>query len=325
MTNGNNLGRLEPVELREIWESESGAFTPWLAQENNLALLGDTIGIELELEAQEKDVGPFRADLLCKDTATNNWVIIENQLERTDHCHLGQLLTYAAGLKAVTIIWIAERFTEEHRAALDWLNEITEDNFTFFGLEIELWRIGNSQIAPKFNIVCQPNDWSKTISEAAQGEITEIKLLQQEYWTKLRDILIDKKSVVKPTKPLPQSYYGFAVGKAHFWMNSTVNTQKHWIQVSLSCGGNNALDHFLLLKKEQDAIEKEIGCPLNWEELPGKKEKRISLRYNTDPTNRDDWPAQHAWLVKYLEAFFNAFAPRIKSLDLDEQPEPDDE
>ena len=140
------LGKLEPADLREAWTSEAGEFTPWLAKEENLALLGDTIGLELELEALEKNVGAFRADILCKDTASNSWVLVENQLERTDHTHLGQLLTCAAGLKAVTIVWIADRFTEEHRAALDWLNEITDDRFNFFGLEIELWRIGGSAL-----------------------------------------------------------------------------------------------------------------------------------------------------------------------------------
>src|SRR5438132_14411087 len=162
-----SLGRLKKVDLREVFSSEAGDFTPWLAQEENLSLLGETIGIDLELEAQEKDVGPFRADILCKDTATESWVLVENQLERTDHTHLGQLLTYAAGLQAVTIVWIAPRFTDEHRATLDWLNEITDDRFNFFGLEIELWRIGTSPVAPKFNVVSQPNDWSKTVAAGA--------------------------------------------------------------------------------------------------------------------------------------------------------------
>ena len=154
----NSLGRLQRVQLREAWESESGDFTPWLAQSENLSLLGEAIGLNLELEAQEKGVGLFRADLFCKDTASDSWVLIENQLERTDHSHLGQLLTYAAGLSAVTIVWIAERFTEEHRAALDWLNEKTGEGINFFGLEVELWRIGNSPLAPKFNVVCKPNE-----------------------------------------------------------------------------------------------------------------------------------------------------------------------
>ncbi len=128
------LGRLERVDLREIWLSEAQDFTPWLARPENLSVLAETLGMELELEAQEQAVGPFRADLLCKDLESDKWVLVENQLERTDHRHLGQLMTYAAGLKAVSIVWIAASFTEEHRAALDWLNEITDESFEFFGL-----------------------------------------------------------------------------------------------------------------------------------------------------------------------------------------------
>ena len=179
------LGRLETVDLREIWTTESGGFTPWLAREENIALLGEAIGLELEVEGQEENVGPFRADILCKDTITDTWVLVENQLERTDHCHLGQLLTYAAGLQAVTIVWIARQFTEEHRATLDWLNEITDDRFNFFGLEIELWRIGESPVSPKFNVVSKPNDWTKTVSTAAKrietGELSDTRQTQLQY------------------------------------------------------------------------------------------------------------------------------------------------
>ena len=152
------LGRLTKVDLRSYWKKEDTEFTPWLAQEENIQLLSETIGVELETVSQEENVGPFRADILCKDTATNHFVLIENQLERTDHTHLGQLMTYAAGLDAVTIIWIAQTFTEEHRAALDWLNRITDDTFNFFGIEIELYKIGDSVSAPMFNLVSKPND-----------------------------------------------------------------------------------------------------------------------------------------------------------------------
>ena len=178
------LGRLERVELREVWSSESSDFTPWLGQEENLHLLGEAIGLELELERQEKDVGPFRADLLCKNTIDDTWVLIENQIERTDHGHLGQILTYAAGLDAATVVWVAERFTDEHRAALDWLNSITLEKFSFFGLEVELWRIAGSPAAPKFNVVSKPNDWTReTASSARAGELTDKKRLQLRYWT----------------------------------------------------------------------------------------------------------------------------------------------
>ena len=132
--NDRTLGRLTPVELRDIWSSEASDFTPWLVREENLSILGEVLGVELELEAQERAVGPFRADILCKEIGSGTWVLVENQLERSDHLHLGQLLTYASGLEAVTIVWIAARFTEEHRSTLDWLNRITDESFRFFGL-----------------------------------------------------------------------------------------------------------------------------------------------------------------------------------------------
>ena len=184
--NKESLGHLEKVSPRTYWEREDTEFTPWLAQEENIALLGDTIGIELEVQEQEAAVGPFRADILCRNTANGSLVLIENQLERTDHTHLGQLFTYAAGLDVVTIVWIARHFREEHRAALDWLNRITNEDFHFFGLEIELWRIDESRLAPKFNLVVKPNDWSKIVKEAAslqRGKWTPIQELQIAYWS----------------------------------------------------------------------------------------------------------------------------------------------
>jgi hypothetical protein len=157
------LGMMQRVDLRRIWGHEERVFTPWLA--DNLALLSETIGVKLELVAREKNVGIFRADILAKDILSGGWVLIENQLERTDHCHLGQLLTYASGLKAVTIVWIASSFTEEHRAALDWLNEVTSEDVKFFGIEVELWSINNSSPAPKLNVISRPNAWSKSVAE----------------------------------------------------------------------------------------------------------------------------------------------------------------
>ena len=195
MRENETLGRLESVELREIWASESSDFTPWLAREENLWVLGETLNIELELQARETSVGPFRADILCRDTVTDEWVLIENQLERTNHLHLGQLLTYASGLEAVTVVWIAARFNEEHRATLDWLNAITQERFRFFGLEVELWRIGESAPAPKFNVVSKPNDWSASVATGSRsldsGELSEVRTMQLEYWEALNSALDD--------------------------------------------------------------------------------------------------------------------------------------
>jgi len=156
-----DLGKLEQVDLREAWLSEPDDFTPWLA--DHLDLLGETLGLSLELEGTETSVGPFSADILCREVGDGHWVLIENQLERTDHTHLGQIVTYAAGLDALTIIWVAKEFVDEHRAAMDWLNHSTAEGLDFFGVEIELWRIGDSRMAPRLNIVSQPNAWSKGI------------------------------------------------------------------------------------------------------------------------------------------------------------------
>src|SRR6266567_3924265 len=201
------LGRLEKIDdLRTAWISESGGFTPWLATPENLKLLGEAVGIDLEFEAQEKEVGPFRADILCKNTLDSSWVLIENQLERTDHTHLGQLLTYAAGLETVTIIWIAKRFADEHRATLDWLNEITNERFGFFGLEVELWKIGDSPMAAKFNVVARPNDWIQTVqtsARTAQG-ISETKRIQLEFWTDFKQYM-DENGKIRCTTPAPSN------------------------------------------------------------------------------------------------------------------------
>ncbi len=180
-----DLGRLNKVDdLRKVWSNEVNDFTPWLALEENLYILSETLGIELELEAQEKGVGQFRADILCKDTS-GAWVLVENQLERTDHGHLGQLLTYASGLEAVTVVWIAAHFTDEHRSTLDWLNKITDESYRFFGLEVELWQIDDSPMAPKFNVVSTPNDWSRSFGRAAravdESNLSAKKLIQLNY------------------------------------------------------------------------------------------------------------------------------------------------
>lgn len=320
MTSKKPLGRLEKVNLRDYWQSEAGAFTPWLAQEENIELLGKTIGLDLEVEAQEKNVGPFRADILCKDTLDGHWVLIENQLARTDHAHLGQLLTYAAGLNAVTIIWIAAKFTEEHRATLDWLNDITDERFNFFGLEVELWRIGESLAAPKFNMVSKPNDWTRSVAESSrrisEGTLSGTEELQLRYWSALRDYLAGRGSPVQFPKPLAQHWMVCSIGRSGFQLNPTISTRDNRLGVELWINDKNAKAFFFLLRKDKDAIEAGIGQPLDWQELPTKKGSRIVLfREDTDPTKESDWSSQHAWFAETLERFNKVFRSRVKALN----------
>lgn len=320
------LGRLQKVELREAWTSESSDFTPWLAQEDNLNLLGEAIGIELELESQEKDVGPFRADILCKDTATDDWVLIENQLARTDHSHLGQLLTYAAGLNAVTIVWIAERFTAEHRATLDWLNERTDEKINLFGLEIELWRIDDSPIAPKFNIISQPNDWSRTVQQAASGsgEVSAHKQFQSKFWTAFKQYMDARGSFVRCQKPSPQHWMNHAIGRSgvhldsiiSLW-NSETGLKGSEIRAELYLDGPNAKQEFAILEKQRGSIETALGFPLTWHNPEGKAACRLYTRQNADFTNEALWPEQFEWLRSRLETMHKVFAPIMKNLKLE--------
>lgn len=282
--------------------------------------------MELELEAQETNVGQFRADLLCKNTDDGSWVLIENQLERTNHRHLGQILTYAAGLHAVTICWIAESFAEEHRATLDWLNEISDETFQFFGLEVELWRIGDSSPAPKFNVVSRPNDWIRSVAEETsprRKNLTPTKLQQQDFWSALMKRLKDSKSPIRPKKPRPQHWMGFSIGRAGFNLLGWLNSKEKWIGVYLYLDPPDAKAHFGLLDQEREKIEQQLGT-LEWSKLPERKSSTIRLRLDSDPMNQADWPRQISWMVEKLEAFNKTFRPLVKSLDASEW-RPDDE
>ena len=310
----SKLGHLTKVPVRVHWTNEPSDFTPWLANEENICLVSEAIRIELEVEAQEKKVGPFKADILCKDIQTGHWVVIENQLEPTDHTHLGQLLTYAAGLNAGTVIWIAESFTDEHRAALDWLNEIAAEAVNFFGLEIELWRIDDSLMAPKLNVISQPNDWTKTVADSARN-LSERELWYLEYWTALQNCLYQRESVVKPVKPTTYANQFFYVGRANFRIMASINMRGKWMCVKLELSGIDAKPHFYLLFEYKAEIDKEIGPNLKWEERSGNKYSYISLYHKTNSEDRDDWDDQHEWLCKQLEIFHTVFSPRVKELD----------
>ena len=248
------------------------------------------------------------------------FVLIENQLERTDHSHLGQLLTYAAGLRAVTICWIAESFTDDTAQALDWLNEITDDRFRFFGLEVELWRIGNSLKAPRFNIVSKPNNWSRSVAEVVRPNgknVTPTQQLQKEFWTALMQRLDERKGPVRPKKPQPASWMQFSIGTSVFCLEARLHSREKWIAVHLVMKGRNAAAHYGLLERQRDEIERELGDGLEWRPSRDKAEQHVRLlrRTDADSTQREDWPDQLTWMVSTLESFDRTFRHRLKSLD----------
>ena len=316
-----NLGKLSKVDLRDYWNSESEDFTPWLAEPENLNLLGEAIKMELEPEGIEQSVGDsdFRVDILAKevDSDEDNYVVIENQLEKTNHDHLGKLLTYASGHSAKTVIWIAEKIREEHRRALDWLNENSSDKVAFFGLEIKLFQIGDSPPAPKFNLISQPNGWFKNMqAKNTKTELTKTKSLQGEFWTKFVEYMENEKSILNLTKPRPQHWYILSVGSASFYISLNINSSKKQIACKLTI--RNTARGYKQLERHKEVIEHELGANLIWRKMPDKKSSEIRQNHNGDFTNKLEWPQLFKWFKERTEAFHKTFSKRIKELDLDE-------
>jgi hypothetical protein len=314
------LGEFETVDLRTIWNNEATDFTPWLAKAENLERLSKALGMDLETTGTEQSVGPYRADLLCKDAFSGHAVLIENQLEKTNHNHLGQILTYSAGLNVKTVVWIASRFTDEHRAALDYLNEITEEGYSFFGLEIELWKIGNSVPAPKFNIVSRPNTWTKNVRESNQqhGELTEIKRQQLAYWSAFKEFMDARKGSVRCQNGSPQHWVNMSIGKSGFWLTARVNSLKSIISADFRFKTPSSKALFHQFYSDKEAIEKEFGGELEWFELPEGKESYVTVtKYKADFRSESDWDSQFAWLAERLEKLDNVFRKRVKKVDLE--------
>lgn len=309
------LGRLQKVDINTVWKTEYNHFTPWLAKEENISLLGEELKIDLEVIEMEKSVGPFRADILCKDTTTDKYVIIENQFGKTDHTHLGQIMTYASGLSAFTVVWIAETFTEEHRAVLDWLNNITDQNIEFFGIEIELFRIGESSPAPMFNMVSKPNTWSKSIKKSSSNiQLTETKILQEQYWQSLKEYVEMQNISFRMQKALPQHWTNISIGKSNYKLCAIANSRDKWIAVQLVVYGLEALNNFRRLrdKFETDSLEN-LSSNLEWVEKESGKEHHVNLILdNHNPLEKSLMADQHKILAEWIEKFHQYFKEKVK-------------
>lgn len=319
MATSIKLSKISKVELRDCWSNEATDFTPWLAEEENLALLADTLGMnELEVKGREEHVGPFRADILCVESGSDRLVLIENQLEKTNHNHLGQILTYAAGLNAVTIIWIAESFTEEHRAAIDWLNRITDSEFNFFGVEIGLIKIGESTAAPMFNVIAKPNDWSKTVRTASSKEVLDSKtpseIARYEFWTAFSDYMLNNPSkLFRPQSPSYDHWMNIAIGRTNFKICLLLNNREQKITVQLYIENDWEKKNFDILFNYKDEAEKNIG-PLDWRRLDGKKSSTINLYKKCIFTDKNNQESLFIWFKENTEKFITFFQPIIRTL-----------
>jgi hypothetical protein len=284
-----DLGELRKIRVHEQWKHEEQDFTPWLGKDENISRLSDAIGLELQVEGFEVPVGPYSADVLAKD-ASGNYVVIENQYGKTDHGHLGQILTYAATLGATAVVWIAEQFTDEHRKAIEWLNEHVSDELSLYAVEIELWRIDQSKPALRFNVLSQPTEISKQATALkSAGPVTEVKKLQFDFWSAVRSELLQKKIVPTAQAARPQYWFDVSLGRANIVLSNIANTTDDKIAVRVYISNKIAGIALPQLEAERSAIEAEIGEKLEWNPNPEKMDKIIRLERTADISDRDKW------------------------------------
>jgi uncharacterized protein DUF4268 len=306
----SNIGKLIKVDLREIWKNEEYDFSSWLAQDQNLALLSDEIGVPIRLLEKEAGVGKYSVDLLAEEEGTGRKIIIENQLEKTNHDHLGKVITYAAGHDASIVIWIFKDITEEHRSAIDWLNENTSDDRLSFAIRIEAWRVNNSDPAPKFEVVCKPNEWAKVVKHSTEGKgLGETDLKKLDFWTKLKSYAADKKVLLFRQTPAPQHWYNISIGSSEAHIGLTMNTKEDLLGCEIYINDNKPLFNFL--KSQQVSIEQQLSAKLEW--IEAKKACRVVQRKeNADIDNEDGLPVLFDWLIDRAIAFDRVFGPLVK-------------
>lgn len=289
-----NLGQMERIkDLRTVWAHEALDFTKWLGKEENLRLLSQSVGIDISLEEMESAVGGFSVDIFATEETTGRKIIIENQLEDTDHDHLGKVITYASGKNAEVIIWIVKRARDEHRQAVEWLNQHTDENIGFFLLEIELWKIDESKPAVKFNVVERPNDWAKTMKN--KEGLTETKQSQLEYWQSFSDYANNEDMFTRElsvTKPLPQSWYNLSVGTSKYNLVLRVGYQKKKISAEIYINEDKEIfEHF---KQYSEKLEETMGIKLEF--IEANKICRIVCTKDFDVKNKSDqWEKCHEW------------------------------
>jgi hypothetical protein len=299
------IGKFTKVALREIWKHEALDFTQWLALDENLELLSEELGISLINAKTEVRVGQFAVDILAEDDNEHK-VIIENQLESTNHDHLGKVITYAAGLQAETIIWIVAKAREEHQLAMNWLNENTDEKVNCFLIELEAWKIDNSDPAPRFNVVVKPNNWAKLAKQSGTGTVPEIKLQQKAFWEKVREYGENNAKVVKRWQsPSPQHWYNITIGDSGAHLAGTVNSVAKRIAFELYISDDKEL--FQKLFSKQEAIESQLGYKLNWQELPNRKASRIIVTKSADFLDESKQDELVQWIVERADEFTKVF------------------
>jgi hypothetical protein len=310
------LGTLHRVDPRQVWKHEAHDFTPWLAE--NIQLLGETLGLDLEVVEREASVGSFSADIVARDLGRNRRVVIENQLEPTDHSHLGQIITYAAGLEAAVVIWVSREFREEHRQALDWLNRGDGADTEYFGVIVELVKVDDSNPAVNFRLVASPNNWSRTSKQATSvEEVSEKRNTYQQFFQQLIDELRDAHHFTNARAGQPQNWYTFASGARGFTYGvnfAQTGELRATVQIDTRDASKNKWA-FDTLEAARDEIERTFGEKLQWERLDNRRSCRIACStQGSIEDSADDQERHRQWAVERLLRLKRVFGPRLMEL-----------
>lgn len=309
-----DIGRIEEVNIREVWPNEAVDFTPWLAE--NLDVLGKELGIELELDRTEAPVGKYSLDILATDVNGDSVIAIENQIAGTDHSHLGQLMTYAAGTRANIVVWIASKFQEEHRAALDWLNEGTGESLEFFGVEVRAVKIGDSQPAPLFRLIATPNLWVRDV-KAPTGNLTERQKQYVLYWRPLLEKLRNERGWrIKTENSVPHYNAGSGLGRGFGSFGRTMRFARGgearvelWIQSDDKDWNKKAFD---VLIESREEIEKELGLMI-WDRLDSANGSKVGVSRTGSMDSSDEEKAEiRDWMLEHIDKFRHVFRPHLE-------------
>ncbi len=316
--NDLDFHNLEKQDVREYWEHEAQEFTPWLAEEiqsGETSHLEDVLGLELDVVEIEKSVGKYSVDILARIEADGRNVVIENQLTESDHDHLGKAIAYAAGLDADIIVWIAPRFNDEHRDAIQWLNSNSREGVDLFALRLEVWKIGDSAPAVRLNPVDQPSEW-KAKARRTEGELSEQAERREEFWTRFRDRIEQERTPLRARKPAPRHYYSNPIGKSGFHVSFLFDRKAEERAIILTIEDDEQA--FWQLHDEKEQIEEELGHPLNWvepeETRSGNMRSAIQLRTDGTLGEKEMWAEHIEWFLEHGERFHDVFGERLQRL-----------
>lgn len=268
------IGKLEEVDIRELWKHEKYDFSEWLSKKENIENLNDILGLTLVDISKETYVGSYRCDLFAKDETTGIKVIIENQLEMSNHDHLGKIITYASGLDAKVVVWIVKEAREEHRSAIEWLNNNTNSNINFFLIEIHAYKIENSDNAPMFQVIEQPNDFIKNNKSINSNDTMNKSQSQRlKFWNQFNNVLVERGKPFNVRKATTDHWYNVAIGTSNAHIDITLVNKDSVIGVELYITDNK--EFFDKLYQRKDEIENDLGFKLDWRRLNNSKASRI--------------------------------------------------